>query len=155
MLGAKPVSHPMEQNQTLAIATSESLSNPTLYRRIVGKLIYLAVTCPELSYAIHVLSQFMHDPKPAHLDAAVRVVRYLKGNPGQGIFLRADSHLSLDAWCDSDLSGCPLTRRSLTGWIILLGGSLVSWKTRKQRVVSRFSAEAEYRAMIQLVKSSG
>ena len=89
----------------------------------------------------------MHHPRSAHWEAALRVVRYLKGHPGQGIILSSNSSLHLDAWCDADWAGCPLTRRSLTGWVIFLGGSPVSWKTKKQNVVSRSSAEAEYRSM--------
>lgn len=77
----------------------------------------------------------------------MRVVRYLKGTPGQGILLRADSNLSLQGWCDSDWAACPLTRRSLTGWLVFLGGSPISWKTKKQHTVSKSSAEAEYRSM--------
>ena len=75
------------------------------------------------------------------------MVRYLKGTHDQGILLRADSDLTLQGWCDSDWAACPLTRRSLTGWIVFLGQSPVSWKTKKQQTVSRSSAEAEYRSM--------
>lgn len=147
LLGAKPVSHPIEQNHKLALAGGDTLPDPFRYRRLVGRLIYLSVTRPELSYAIHILSQFMHAPKKDHWDAAVRVVCYLKTNPGQGILLRAGLDLRLVAWCDSDYQGCPLSRRSLTAWFIQLGGSPISWKTQKQDVVSRSSCEAEYRAM--------
>ncbi|CAA7024972.1 unnamed protein product [Microthlaspi erraticum] len=69
---------------------------------------------------------------------------------GQGILLRADSPLHLTGWCDSDYAGCPLTRRSLTGWIVQFGDSPISWRTQKQDTVSRSSAEAEYRAMTEL-----
>ena len=77
----------------------------------------------------------------------MRVVRYLKGTPGQGVLLRADSELSLQGWCDSDWAAYPLTRHSLTGWIVFLGHSPISWKTKKQHTVARSSAEAEYRSM--------
>ncbi|CAH9084778.1 unnamed protein product [Cuscuta epithymum] len=89
----------------------------------------------------------MQAPCQAHWDAALRVVRYLKGSPGQGILLRADSELSLTGWCNSDWDACPLTRRSLSGWLVFLGHSPISWKTKKQSTVSHSSAEAEYRAM--------
>ena len=89
----------------------------------------------------------MHEPRIEHWEAALRVVRYLKGTPGQGILLRADSDLSLQGWCDSDWAACPVTRRSLSGWLVFLGQSPISWKTKKQHTVSRSSAEAEYRAM--------
>ncbi|KAG7577529.1 Integrase catalytic core [Arabidopsis thaliana x Arabidopsis arenosa] len=151
LLGVKPVSHPLEQNHKLGLASGNTISDPARYRRLVGRLIYLGTTRPELSYAIHILSQFMHDPKSAHWDAALRVVRYLKSSPGQGILLRANTTLVLTGWCDSDFGKCPLTQRSLTGWFIQLGGSPISWKTKKHDVVSRSSAEAEYRAMADTV----
>lgn len=149
---AKPVAFPLEQNQKLAVDDGADLENVAGYRRLVGRLIYLAVTRPDLPYSVHVFSQFMKKPKQAHWEAALRVVRYLKGNPGQGILLNANVELSLVAWCDSDWAGCPLTRRSTSGWFLQLGDSPISWKTKKQKVVSLSSAEAEYRAMTLIVK---
>ena len=113
----------------------------------MGRLIYLIVTRPDLTYAVHVLSQFLHAPTQQHLDGAHRIVRYLKGCPGQGILLSSACDLSLQGWCDSDWAACPVTRRSLTGWLVFLGSSPISWKTKKQHTVSRSSAEAEYRSM--------
>ncbi|PNX93517.1 retrovirus-related Pol polyprotein from transposon TNT 1-94 [Trifolium pratense] len=147
LLGSKPVGFPLEQNHHLPLATGTPLQNPDRYRRLVGRLVYLTVTRAELSYCVHMLAQFMHKPLEEHWNAAIRVVRYLKGNPGQGILLKAACDLQLYAWCDSDWAGCPLSRRSLTGWIVFLGNSPISWKTKKQNVVSRSSAEAEYRSM--------
>ena len=147
LLGSKPATFPLEQHQQLGLANGPLLSHPEQYRRLIGKLIYLGVTRPDLSYSVHVLSQFMQTPREEHWKAALRVVRYLKGTVGQGILLRSDSDLTLYGWCDSDYAGCPLTRRSSTGWFIQLGQSSISWKTKKQQVVSHSSAEAEYRAM--------
>ena len=147
LLGCKPAKTPLEQNHKLALAQSDDVDNPAQYRRLVGRLIYLTITRPELSYCVHILAQFMQRPKKAHWEAAVRVVRYLKSNPGQGIMLRGNCDLTLSAYCDSDWASCPLTRRSLTGYFILLGESPISWKTKKQLTVSRSSAEAEYRSM--------
>ena len=75
------------------------------------------------------------------------MVRYLKGTPGQGILLSADCDLTLQGWCDSDRAACPITCWSLTGWLVFLGQSPVSWKTKKQPTISLSSAEAEYRSM--------
>ena len=108
---------------------------------------YLVINRPELSYAVHILAQFMAKPRKKHWEAAVRVVRYLKGCPGQGLFLDSQPSLKLAIYCDDDWSGCPRTRRSLTGFVIFLGDTPISWKTKKQPTVSRSSAEAEYRAM--------
>ena len=147
LLGARPAAVPLEQNHRLALSTSNELDDPELYRRLVGRLIYLCFTRPDLSYSVHVLSQFMQKPRIEHWDAALRVVRYLKRNPGQGILLSSSCDLALHGWCDADWAGCPLTRRSLTGWVVFLGHSPISWKTKKQHTVSRSSAEAEYRSM--------
>jgi hypothetical protein len=128
LLSAKPASTPLEQNHHLSLSNSELLVDPDRYRRLVGRLIYLCFTRPELSYCVHVLSQFMQQPRTEHWDAALRVVRYLKGNPGQGVLLDTNCDLQLYGWCDSDWATCPLTRRSLTGWIVhLLKLSIVRW----------------------------
>ncbi|KAJ4790834.1 Retroelement pol polyprotein-like [Rhynchospora pubera] len=147
LLGSKPAATPLEQNHNLSTLHGESMAEPEKYRRLVGKLIYLTITRPELSYSVHILAQFMQNPLSAHYDAALRVLRYLKNSPGQGLLLRADNDLRLYAYCDSDWAACPLTRRSLSGYFILLGRSPISWKTKKQHTVARSSAEAEYRSM--------
>lgn len=147
LLGCKPVSTPIAEKHELARATDDLLADSTRYRRLVGKLIYLTLTRPELSYSVHILSQFMQKPTISQWEAALRVVRYLKGSPGQGIVFKNNSPIELEAYCDADWASCPLTRRSITAYFICLGGSPISWKTKKQPTVSRSSTEAEYRAM--------
>ncbi|PKI39757.1 hypothetical protein CRG98_039802 [Punica granatum] len=146
MLGSRPAYFPMEQQHQLSQDSGDQISDPGQYRHLIGRLLYLTITRPELCYPVHILSQFLQDPRQGHWDAAMRVLRYLKQSPGQGIFLRPTS-LSLTAYCDADWVSCPMTRRSLTGYFITLGGSSISWKTKKQTTVSKSSAEAEYRAM--------
>ena len=89
LLAAKPVAFPVEQNHRLPLDKGPDFLNVGAYRRLVGQLVYLSVTRPDLAYSVHTLAQFMKKPKLAHWEAALRVVRYLKGNPGQGILLRA------------------------------------------------------------------
>lgn len=144
---SKPCDFPMEQNHKLAESTAALFEKLDRYRRLVGRLIYLTITRPELCYSVHTLAQFMQAPTVDHWDAALRVLRYLKSHLGQGVFLSRHSSLQLTAYCDSDYATCPLTRRSITGYFVSLGDSPVSWKTKKQSTVSRSSAEAEYRAM--------
>ena len=147
LLGCKPASTPMEQNHQLAADDGPLFADPSQYRRLVGKLVYLSISRPELCYSIHLLSQFMQKTCPAHWDAALRVVRFLKGSPDQGILLRADATLDLSVYCDADWSSCPTSRRSLSSCVVMLGGSPIAWRTKEQDTVSHSSAEAEYRSM--------
>ncbi|KAM0002197.1 putative RNA-directed DNA polymerase [Helianthus debilis subsp. tardiflorus] len=151
MLGCRPSSFPMEQNLRLDKREEETRVDANQYRRLVGRLLYLQATRPDIAYSVNVLSQFVSDPRASHLEAANRVLRYLKKTPGQGILLAKDGGTNLTAYCDSDWLGCPMTRRSRTGYLLLLGGTPISWKSKKQLVVSRSSAEAEYRAMASTV----
>ena len=93
LLGAKPASFLTEENHKLALATSPLLQDPTRYRRLVGRLIYLTITRPNLAYAIYILSQFIQEPREEHMEAARRVVRYLEGSTGQGILLPKENNL--------------------------------------------------------------
>ncbi|KAI9180968.1 hypothetical protein LWI28_009836 [Acer negundo] len=112
LLGATPIDTPMEQGLKLS-DKSDLLKNSSQYRRLVGRLIYLTVSRPDITYDVHVLSRFMHQPRKLHMEAALRVVRYLKGALGKGLFFSSNSDFRLRAYCDSDWAGCPLTRRSL------------------------------------------
>ncbi|XP_019242117.1 PREDICTED: uncharacterized protein LOC109222191 [Nicotiana attenuata] len=120
----------------------ETLEDIGSYHKLIGKLLYLTITRPNLSFAVQVLSQFMQHPKQSHWDTALRVVRYVKGAPSLGILLGTGPIDTLFAYCDSDWASCPNTRRSVIGYIIKLGDSLLSWKSKKQQTVSRSSAEA-------------
>ncbi|XP_074266172.1 uncharacterized protein LOC141588638 [Silene latifolia] len=113
LIGSKPNNIPMEPNHHLASTKSPPLTDPQPYRRLVGRLVYLTITRPELTYSVHILAQFMHAPRVDHWQAALQVVRYLKSSPGQGILLRSDNDLRLHAYCDSDYATCPNSRSGL------------------------------------------
>ncbi|KAI5336117.1 hypothetical protein L3X38_026251 [Prunus dulcis] len=138
---------PLEQNLKSTPTDVELLKDPSQYRRLVGHLIYLTITRPYITYSVHILSQFMRQPRKLHLEAAHSVLRYLKKSPGQGILFPTQSSLQLRGYCDADWDGCPTTRRSVTGFCIFLGDVPINWKSKKQISVPRSSAKAEYRSM--------
>ncbi|XP_020216904.1 uncharacterized protein LOC109800534 [Cajanus cajan] len=147
MLACCPSSTPMDYKTGLSADTGTPLTDPSSYRRLIGRLIYLTNTRPDIAHAVHHLSQFVSQPTSSHQQAVFRILRYLKQAPGQGIFLAADSSLQLKAFSDSDWAGCIDTRRSVTGFSVYIGHSLISWRSKKQPTVSRSSSEAEYRAL--------
>uniref|UniRef100_A0A3Q7EHI6 Reverse transcriptase Ty1/copia-type domain-containing protein n=1 Tax=Solanum lycopersicum TaxID=4081 RepID=A0A3Q7EHI6_SOLLC len=160
LCGSKPIATPVEMNGKLTTAVFDKhvgvTSDPVLsdigeYQRLIERLIYLTITRSDLSYAVQNLSQFMNAPKQSHMNAAIRVVRYVKQQPGLGVMLSAQHSGSLQAFCDADWGSCPDTRRSITGYMVTFGESLLSWKSKKQSTVSRSSAEAEYRSMASTV----
>ncbi|XP_057248849.1 uncharacterized mitochondrial protein AtMg00810-like [Beta vulgaris subsp. vulgaris] len=151
LMDCKPLKLPMDTHVKLLTSSGDILPNPELYQRLIGKLIYLTITRPDIAYTVHVLSQFMHAPTTVHFQAAKRVLRYLAGSREQGILLASKSAAKLQAYCDSDWGGCPNTRRSTTGFCIMLGNSPLTWKSKKKSVVARSTAEAECRALAMTV----
>jgi hypothetical protein len=136
----------MEINTKLGLEDGELLSDIGQYQKLVGKLIYLIVTRPDISFVVSMVSQFMHAPRTSHLSAIDRILRYLKCTPGQGIWMRKNGSNDVVSFSDADWAGS-CDRKSTTGFCTFVGGNLVTWKNKKQNVVARSSAEAEYRAM--------
>ncbi|XP_070054634.1 uncharacterized mitochondrial protein AtMg00810-like [Nicotiana tomentosiformis] len=156
LAGAKRVGSPLELSHKLTSSefdkhigdTSDALlGDPSVYQRLLGRLLYLTITRPDIAYAVQNLSQFMHSPKVLHMEVVVRLVRYIKSSPGMGILMSYVALNTLTAFCDADWASCRVTRRSVTGYMIKFGGSLISWKFKKQTTISRSSAEAEYRSL--------
>jgi len=109
--------------------------------------LYLNTTRPDITFITQQLSQFLNNPSQIHYNAGMRVLKYLKGCPGSGIFFPRDSEFHIQGFSDADWAGCKDTRRSISGQCFFIGKSLVSWRTKKQLTVSRSSSEAEYRAL--------
>ncbi|GAU50539.1 hypothetical protein TSUD_409840 [Trifolium subterraneum] len=138
---------PMDPSNRLHHDDSEPHSNITEYRALVGKLLYLTSTRPDIAFPVQQLSQFLDAPTTTHFKAAHKVLRYLKGNPGTGLFFPRNASLQLMGFSDADWGGCPDSRRSITGYCFFIGQSLICWKSKKQLIVSKSSSEAEYRAL--------
>lgn len=139
MLGYKPAKTSMDQNLKLSKYKVKELKDPSMYKRPIGKFLYLAITQPRITFAIHRLSQFMVKPRLPHLQAANRISKYVKGSPGQGLLFFSQSGLHIKAFVDADWAACPNTRRSTTRYYVFIREFLVSWKSKKQQTVSRSS----------------
>ncbi|XP_019255950.1 PREDICTED: uncharacterized protein LOC109234420 [Nicotiana attenuata] len=142
---------PLDSTVKLSADEGPLLPDPSHFRKLKGKLNYLTNTRPDISYNVQHLSQYMQNPREPHLKAAYHVLRYLKGDPNLGIFLSKNENYGVRAFCDSDWAACPDSRKSVSGYVVLLGDGPISWKSKKQHTVSLSSAEAEYRAVRQVV----
>ncbi|KAL5581466.1 hypothetical protein UlMin_013908 [Ulmus minor] len=153
-LACKPASVPMDPKVQLSAVNGELLTDISQYRRLIGRILYLTLSRLDITFAVHKLSQFLAQPRLPHLKVVHHLLRYLKSNPGQGLFFSsssslqlrafsdaASSSLKLKAFSDSDWGSCLDTRRSVTGFCIFIGDSLVSWKVKKQTTVSRSSGQ--------------
>ncbi|KAG7585690.1 Reverse transcriptase RNA-dependent DNA polymerase [Arabidopsis thaliana x Arabidopsis arenosa] len=152
-LGAKPAKTPLEDDYKAnrkGELDNKPFEDVTKYRRLVGKLIYLTITRPDICFAVNVVSQHMQAPTLHHWNMVTRILKYLKGAPGQGIWMGCNKNTELVGYCDADYAGDTKDRRSTTGYCTFIGGNLVTWRSKKQKVVSLSSAEAEYRAMRKL-----
>ncbi|XP_019253980.1 PREDICTED: uncharacterized protein LOC109232683 [Nicotiana attenuata] len=145
------LSSPLDPSMKLRADESPLLVDPSNYRKLVGKLNFLTNTRLDISFSVQHLIQYMQSPRESHLKAAYHVLRYLKSDPSLGIFFSNNRDYGVKAYCDSDWAACPETRKSVSGYIVLLGNSPISWKSKKQSTISLSSAEAEYRAARQVV----
>nr|CAE03643.1 OSJNBa0060N03.8 [Oryza sativa Japonica Group] len=146
MLGCRASTTPIDRNHQLCAQSGDPVDKEA-YQRLVGRLIYLCHTRPDISYAVSVVSRYMHDPRTGHLDVVHKILRYLKGTPGKGLWFMKNGHLNVEGYCDADWASSMDDRRSTSGYYVFVGGNLVSWRSKKQAVVARSTAEAEYRAM--------
>ena len=114
----------MDPHLKLTAELGEPLPNPTDYQHLIGKLIYLTITRPDITFDVHILSHFMHSPTCVHMQEAKCVLRYLLGTDSR-VFLASQSGSVLTAYTDIDWASCPLSRKSTTGFCCLLGSSLL------------------------------
>lgn len=146
-LACKPVFTPSDPSCKLHTGSSVPYNDVPSYRRLIGRLIYLTNTRPDITFATQQLSQFLTSPTEQHFTAATRILRYMKKCPGQGLMFPRDSSLHLSGYSDANWDGCLDSRRSISCQCFFLGKSLISWRSKKLLTVSRSSSEAEYRAL--------
>jgi len=153
MLDFAPVATPMTHTSRLSPDQGSLLDADATsqYKRLLGRLIYLTNTRPDIAFVVHNLSQFIYVPTTHHQQVVSRLLRYLKGTPGKGLYFSHTSSLHLCGFGDSDWATCPITRKYVTEYSIYLGNSLISWKSKKQPTISRNSSEAECRALATII----
>ena len=147
MTDCKPCSTLVDTQAKLSADLGDPVADPTAYQSFAGALQYLIFTRLDLTYAVQQVCLHMHDPQESHLAALKRLLRYVRGTVGFGLVLHRSPTSELVVYTDADWAGCPDTRRSTSGYAVFLGGNLVSWSSKRQPVVSRSSAEAEYHAV--------
>ncbi|XP_019420689.1 PREDICTED: uncharacterized protein LOC109330873 [Lupinus angustifolius] len=150
-LASKLTTIPFDPTVKLQHNKGTPLQDAASYRRLVGRLLYLTISRPDISYAVQQLSLFMANPLDSHHKVALRVLHYLKKSLVQGLFFSSNSLMQFSAFSDFDWACCLDSRKSITCFCIFIGPTLISWKTKKQNIVSRSSTEAEYHAFGSLV----
>ncbi|XP_073284995.1 secreted RxLR effector protein 161-like [Primulina huaijiensis] len=147
MTGCRPAETPMDSTKKLDKAESDTPVDRGRYQRLVGKLIYLSHTRPDIGFSVSVVSQFMNDPREEHMEAVNRILRYLKLSSGKGILFKQSTNRSIEVYTDADWAGDIMDRISTSGYSTFIWGNLVTWRSKKQSVVARSSAEAEFRSL--------
>ncbi|MCO5613474.1 hypothetical protein L7F22_067751 [Adiantum nelumboides] len=145
MADCKPISMPLDQNVKFRADEGQVLEDVTMYRQIVGSLIYLTISRPDLSYPTGLESQFMQLPKKPHLDVVRRTLRYVSATLDYALFYEASIELQLNGFTDANWVGSVCDRRSTNGFMFSLGSAAITWRSKKQPTVALSSAEAEYR----------
>ena len=126
MLDCKLVDTPMDPNIKLVPGQGEPLRDPGRYRRFGGKLNYLTITQPDISFPVSIVSQFLQPPCDCHWDVAVHILRYVKGTPGQGVLYENKGHTQIVGYINADLADSPTDRRFTSGYCVCIGGNLIS-----------------------------
>ena len=127
MQDCKPLATPMAMNEKLSKDDGQNKVDATVYRSLVGSLIYLTNSRPDIVHAVSIVSRFMSNPSKAHFAAAKRILRYVKGTKDFGILYEADRDFNLTGYTDSDWAGITDDRKSTSGYVFLLGKKAISW----------------------------
>ncbi|KAL5537363.1 hypothetical protein UlMin_046142 [Ulmus minor] len=144
----------MEPNAKMCAHEGKDLEDATMYRQLVGSLIYLTLTRLDISYAVGVMSRYMKNPKKPHLEAVRRILRYVKSTIDYGLLYKKGEDYKLVGYCDADYAGDHDTRRSTTGYVFKFGSGTISWCSKRQPMVSLSTTKAEYRAVAMTAQES-
>ncbi|KAJ4728947.1 Retrovirus-related Pol polyprotein from transposon TNT 1-94 [Melia azedarach] len=144
MQHCKPTSTPLIVNQKLTKFDGDTKADAFRYRSLVGSLLYLSATRPDIMFATSLLSRFMQNPSQVHFGAGRRVLRYLKGTHDFGIWFKPEAELNLFGYVNSDWAGCINDGKSTSGYAFSVGSGMFSWCSKKQDVVAQSTAEAEF-----------
>ena len=145
MADCKPIAMPLDQNLKLRADEGQVLEDVTMYRKIVGSLIYLTISRPNLSFTVGLESQFMQCPRKPHLDSVRRTLRYVSATLDYALFYGADSELELYGYTDAHWVGSAYDRRSTNGFMFSLGSAAITWSITKQPTIALSSTKAEYK----------
>ncbi|GKA20208.1 hypothetical protein Tco_0700197 [Tanacetum coccineum] len=137
-------STPIETQKPLVKDEEASDVDVHLYRSMIGSLMYVTASRPDIMFAVCACSRFQVTPKTSHLSAVKRIFRYLKGKPKLGLWYPRESLFDLESYSDSDYAGANLDRKSTTGGCQFLGRRLITWQCKKQTIVATSTTEAEY-----------
>ncbi|XP_022751424.1 uncharacterized protein LOC111300070 [Durio zibethinus] len=144
MENCKPVNTPLAQNEKLIKEDGANKVDGSIYRNLVGCLLYLTATSPDIMYAVNLLSRFIQNPSELHFKAAKRVLRYVKGTSELGIWFKKNESSRLVGFTDSDWAGSHKDMKSTSGYVFFIGLNVFSWNSKKQGTVAQSTAEAEY-----------
>jgi hypothetical protein len=144
MKDAKPIKTPMGTNGHLDLDTGGKSVDQKVYRSMIGSLLYLCASRPDITLFVCMCARFQADPKEVYLRAMKRIMRYLVYTPKFGLWYPKGSTFDLIEYSDADWAGCKIDRKSKLGTCQFLGRSLVSWASKKQNSVALSTAEAEY-----------
>ncbi|RVX15774.1 Retrovirus-related Pol polyprotein from transposon RE1 [Vitis vinifera] len=141
---AKVMKTPMSSSIKLDMDEKGKSIDSTMYRGMIGSLLYLTASRPDIMYSVCLCARFQSCPKESHLSAVKRILRYLKGTMNIGLWYPKGDNFELIGFSDADFAGCRVERKSTSGTCHFLGHSLVSWHSKKQNSVALSTAEAEY-----------
>ncbi|KAK8951018.1 hypothetical protein KSP39_PZI003140 [Platanthera zijinensis] len=154
MSDSKPAATPMITGEKLSKEDGEEKTSPEVYRSLIGSLMYLTNTRPDIEHAVSIASRFMQSPSIKHMIAAKRILRYLNGTRSLGLRYEKGDNCNITGYSDSDWAGCSDDRKSTSGYMFYIGPNPISWCTRKQKTIALSSTEAEYTALSETVREA-